>query len=149
MFTTRSKRRIKVPKEVWPDILKRISDGENLQSIADDFDCSIESLSYIMKMAKTRGMPSPSGSTSPAKTGTLHLNRQETPVQITPPLATTSSPIELTDRLTIVSNALTSSFISWQNNPSHDTKAAASESLHELRKMLVRIEIILNSKPQS
>ncbi|MBP9878135.1 MAG: hypothetical protein KBF71_07395 [Alphaproteobacteria bacterium] len=152
MFTTRSKRRIKVPKELWPEILKRISEGDNLQSIADAYDCTIESLSYIMKMTKTRGMPSASGAApNPSvQSGTLHLSRSAPPVQTAAaPASPTVSPAELTDRLTNVTNTFTTSFMSWQKNPSHDTKTAASDSLHELRKMLVRIEIMLNSKPQS
>lgn len=149
MFTTRSKRRIKVPKELWPEILKRISEGENLQSIADAYDCTIESLSYIIKMTKTRGIPSISDSTPPVQSKTLHLNRPTQTLQSAAPASPTASPAELTDRLTSVTNAFVSSFMSWQNTPSHDTKTATSDSLHELRKILVRIEIMLNSKSQS
>lgn len=149
MFTTRSKRRIKVAKELWPEILRRINEGEDFQKIADAYDCTVESLSYITKMVRTRGLPSEPSHMPMTTKGTLHLSNPPALSETSMPIAPSAPSHNLTERLAELSKLLTDALIAWQINPSHDTKATATETLHELRKILVRVEITLNSKPQS
>lgn len=125
------KRRGRIPHTAWPLILERYKAGETLSAIAREYDCTPSAISYILRKAELAGGETEAELDVVNASPFSAADRELEPVD------------EIEARLRSTSTACIAAYRAWRQPTSEDARRGLADAVHELRKVVARIEIEL------
>ena len=125
------KRRGRIPHSAWPEILERYKAGATLAVIARDYDCTPSAISYVLRKAESETTESRVEMSAPSGSAFAAPQPEMEPVD------------EIEARLRTASTACVDAYRSWRTPSIDDARRELADAVHELRKVVARIEIEL------
>jgi transposase-like protein len=125
------KRRGRIPHADWPLIVDRYKGGETLSAIAREYDCTPSAISYILRKAEAADAEPELESYKPNGPGRPDTSVEPEPMD------------EIEARLRSTSSACVEAYRAWRRPAAEDTRRGLADAVHELRKVVARIEIEL------
>ena len=125
------KRRGRIPHADWPLIVDRYKGGETLSAIAREYDCTPSAISYILRKAELASADPEVEHGAPNESARPSASREPEPVD------------EIEARLRSASTACVGAYRAWRQPESEDAPRGLADAVHELRKVVARIEIEL------
>ena len=125
------KRRGRIPHADWPLIVDRYKSGATLSAIAREYDCTPSAISYILRKAESAGAEPEIELIVPNSSTRSSADREPEPVD------------EIEARLRSASTACVGAYRAWRQPAIEDAHRGLADAVHELRKVVARIEIEL------